>query len=760
MFLFKKKHDPVVNAILRGVYTKDKPLDLDKGKFENRLTLLKVPRITNERILRVSPDMIFVNDEIVYTGTTDKQTIAISKENTLFNRVNLTIVTTGDAVEFWIKVRYNESQNSYITLKNFSSTANDSDILSYDLPTQLYFSLEYQLTNATDQVEINYTFYFENPVKEAIDNIELQQIAINSDLTNLQAIISDIANIETQEISIESNLNNLQAIIADIANIESQQILIQGDLSNLQAIIANIANIETQNIAIAGDTNNLQAIITDIANIETQLISIETTNATINTAIGTINTAITAIQATNATIDVSIGNVEDLDLEISTQMNKSVILSGTITTGTDRLLGTIDSEFLYNAVSMVLSSAADHVFSCRIYFQDADSNEFLRFPVVSNATKYFNDYYFPATKLIKVYMYNTSVGANTISYNFKFSLTHQTRDNAFSNSGILKSSKVYVLHYKDITLVNRLSYVFYNASAAQSYTITIKAKIGNDDGTVSYITLTNDNLTGAAGVVLQGVISFTEVSDIQIHLGNNNAVDCHFESNLFFSKIYTDEQIVEIIEANGLNLDDGKVFSSQDADLTFNFGRCALGSPATDIMYIAHIDHLSITNYLLRQKADGNARFNVPTARQMDFCVNNVVKATLNASQLQMSVPINFLTLTTPIITDNVAQLSTLGRCQIGAAGSGYAYFGYRGLGATTYMIRQNSTFETCINSATGKLIRFYINAVQRMFLSATELDMAVTIDMNQNKVIDCADPENDQDVATKKWVVDNFTPL
>jgi len=51
-----KQKPPVVNAILRGVYFKENPVNLDKGKYENRLELLKVPRLTKDRILRVAPE--------------------------------------------------------------------------------------------------------------------------------------------------------------------------------------------------------------------------------------------------------------------------------------------------------------------------------------------------------------------------------------------------------------------------------------------------------------------------------------------------------------------------------------------------------------------------------------------------------------------------------------------------------------------------------------------------------------------------------
>lgn len=50
--------------------------------------------------------------------------------------------------------------------------------------------------------------------------------------------------------------------------------------------------------------------------------------------------------------------------------------------------------------------------------------------------------------------------------------------------------------------------------------------------------------------------------------------------------------------------------------------------------------------------------------------------------------------------------------------------------------------------------------AVTRMTLNTVSLTMSVPIAMGTNKITGCGDPVNDQDVATKKWVADNYTPL
>ena len=221
------------------------------------------------------------------------------------------------------------------------------------------------------------------------------------------------------------------------------------------------------------------------------------------------------------------------------------------------------------------------------------------------------------------------------------------------------------------------------------------------------------------------------------------------------------------INANGLALASTKVITSADEDLTFIFGRGAIGSPAADTAYFAHRDFLTTTNFALRQGATGYVTLNAPTAKNIYLMINNVTRMQLTAALLTMSVPIamgtNNITFTTeinPIATDNVAQYSTFGRCQIGKAGSGYAYFGYRGMSDTGYMIRQTSAFAIDINTITGQVITFRNNDVSKMVMSATLLTMGIPIAMGTNKITGCGDPVNDQDVATKKWIADNYTPL
>ena len=120
---------------------------------------------------------------------------------------------------------------------------------------------------------------------------------------------------------------------------------------------------------------------------------------------------------------------------------------------------------------------------------------------------------------------------------------------------------------------------------------------------------------------------------------------------------------------------------------------------------------------------------------------------------------LDFGALTTPIITDNVAQYSTFGRCQIGVGGSAYAYFGYRGLETVAIAIRQNSNGQTVIQAADGQAIYFHRNAVEHMRID-TKVRIAVELAMQTNKITGLGDPVDAQDAATKAWVIALGTDL
>ena len=417
---------------------------------------------------------------------------------------------------------------------------------------------------------------------------------INTNINNLQAIISDIGNIETINTTISgniatvnTNINNLQAIITDIENIETLSTTISGNITsltaiianigtmntnigNLQAIISDIANIETLNTTISGNitsltaiianigtmnTNigNLQAIISDIANIETQNILMETSLATINTNIGTINTALTDIKATNADIDIHIDAINTLDIDISEQVNKSLEYSGTIGTGTETLVTTINSEYLYNSIVITMKANDNNNAYFEITLKNVDNVAFLSFTVIDNTPIYFNDYNFTPSNYIKVYIGNWS-GTATIDYNVRFFYSRNVKPNEYTNIGRIVYTESHIFEIYDIGLLNRLSYSFYKFSSAQSYDIEIYAYMIKD-GAETWIEILNKTITGSASESLTDTIAFNPMSKLKVFLhSDSTAPSAYFYLNLFFSK----KTVAPDLEHNSLSgLNDG-----------------------------------------------------------------------------------------------------------------------------------------------------------------------------------------------------------
>jgi len=87
-----------------------------------------------------------------------------------------------------------------------------------------------------------------------------------------------------------------------------------------------------------------------------------------------------------------------------------------------------------------------------------------------------------------------------------------------------------------------------------------------------------------------------------------------------------------ILDAGSGEIDIGNdIIKSDDADLDFLFGRCAIGSPVADYAYFAHRDCLTSSNFAVRQYADGGVFINSKTATYLYFGINNQEKMALQA---------------------------------------------------------------------------------------------------------------------------------
>ncbi len=104
--------------------------------------------------------------------------------------------------------------------------------------------------------------------------------------------------------------------------------------------------------------------------------------------------------------------------------------------------------------------------------------------------------------------------------------------------------------------------------------------------------------------------------------------------------IYTDIAAVAAVNAAGLSLANTKVITSQDADLTFTFGRTQIDSRFADMMIISHRDMSGVNNYAFGQLNDGKTYINAPTGKLIYFHINDVEKMSMGATGLATSVPI------------------------------------------------------------------------------------------------------------------------
>jgi len=97
--------------------------------------------------------------------------------------------------------------------------------------------------------------------------------------------------------------------------------------------------------------------------------------------------------------------------------------------------------------------------------------------------------------------------------------------------------------------------------------------------------------------------------------------------------------ITGAVEAAGLTLDSTKVIDSADENLLFNFGRAFVGHMGTnDIAAFGHRDCATTTDYALAQANSGTININASTGQNINFRINAVLKAELNANGLTLHV--------------------------------------------------------------------------------------------------------------------------
>ncbi|GAG77605.1 unnamed protein product, partial [marine sediment metagenome] len=196
----------------------------------------------------------------------------------------------------------------------------------------------------------------------------------------------------------------------------------------------------------------------------------------------------------------------------------------------------IDTEFLYNSITITLLNELSfkNTYST-IHIEDIDG-DLLAFTLQDNRRPYINTFSFPATKYLKITIYNRNT-TDSLDYKLNAHYSHDIHNNIFFNKCMVQSSETMTFWFTDTTFLNRLSYVFYNKTDAQDYNIIVYATLKDDSiPTPNYFEILNENITGLADVVLHDTLSFTESTIIKVEIVNNNAVKCFAEVNLFFSK--------------------------------------------------------------------------------------------------------------------------------------------------------------------------------------------------------------------------------
>lgn len=93
------------------------------------------------------------------------------------------------------------------------------------------------------------------------------------------------------------------------------------------------------------------------------------------------------------------------------------------------------------------------------------------------------------------------------------------------------------------------------------------------------------------------------------------------------------------VAAVGSELSSGQVITSADEDLTFTFGRNTLGQTENDAATFGYRG-FTITDFAIKQNNVYSTILNAADTKTIGFRINNVVKATLSATALTMSVPI------------------------------------------------------------------------------------------------------------------------
>lgn len=123
---------------------------------------------------------------------------------------------------------------------------------------------------------------------------------------------------------------------------------------------------------------------------------------------------------------------------------------------------------------------------------------------------------------------------------------------------------------------------------------------------------------------------------------------------------YTNGEAVSAVEAAGLALDNGKVITSQDADLMNIFGRTQIGHPNhNDNAAFSHRDMTGVGQSALLQTAVGATYLNAATGRRIYNRINNVEKMSIDTNGMNLGGSGARATIINTSFVDNDTSLMT-----------------------------------------------------------------------------------------------------
>ena len=162
----------------------------------------------------------------------------------------------------------------------------------------------------------------------------------------------------------------------------------------------------------------------------------------------------------------------------------------------------------------------------------------------------------------------------------------------------------------------------------------------------------------------------------------------------FFYKDPDDGTVIYLLDSENMaDISTSALSVAPNTDVLVPIGRVKIGQTSTaDIAGFAHYDHATTNSSGLKQYATGETRVNAPTGQSVTMAINNSVKATIDASGLN-------------VLGDTDAT-TILGRTRIHSADSDHAIIShYDWSGTSNYGFKQQANGNTYLNAPGGQYV-------------------------------------------------------